>query len=199
MRAFENALKLGFDDFTFRLKPKAHQMDMVDTVRVEVAVQYRTRGWQTIDVDLGPAGAAEVDLVVPTVKGLVEMNLAVPSWVPCIGTNDQVAQKLHACTAPGAQGRVLVLKQEQDACGSARSKRPSAIGSSTTISSRARIGVRAPLCRKKPSLPHRPLVESQFTELRVLLRAGADFTHDSLHSSNNYRCNGAIITSPRLL
>jgi len=105
MRTFENALKLGFDDFTFRLKPKTHQMDMVDTVRVEVAVAYRSRGWQTIDVDLGPAGAAEVDLVVPAVPGLVEMNLAVPSPVRCLGTNEQVAQKLHACTAPGERGR----------------------------------------------------------------------------------------------
>jgi hypothetical protein len=106
MQAFESALKLGFDDFTFRLKPKTHQMDMVDTVRVEVAVEYRTRGWQTIDVDLGPAGAAELDFVVPAVKGLVEMNLAVPPQVPCLGTNEQVAQKLHACTAPGTPGRV---------------------------------------------------------------------------------------------
>jgi Nucleotidyl transferase AbiEii toxin, Type IV TA system len=105
MLAFEKALKLGFDDFTFRLKPRAHQMDVVDTVRVEVAVEHRTRGWQTIDVDLGPAGAAEVDLVVPAVKGLAEMNLPVPTTIRCLGVNEQVAQKLHACTAPGARGR----------------------------------------------------------------------------------------------
>jgi hypothetical protein len=105
MRTFENALKLGFDDFTFRLKPKTHHLDAVDTVRVEVAIQHRTCGWQTIDVDLGPAGATEVDLVAPAVEGLVEMNLAVPPQVRCLGINEQVAQKLHVCTAPGAQGR----------------------------------------------------------------------------------------------
>lgn len=44
MLPFEKALKLGFDDFTFPLKSKAHQMDVVDTVRMEVAVEHRTRG-----------------------------------------------------------------------------------------------------------------------------------------------------------
>ena len=30
-------------------------MDQADTIRVQVALQYKTRSWQTIDVDLGPA------------------------------------------------------------------------------------------------------------------------------------------------
>jgi hypothetical protein len=105
MRAFEKALRLGFDDFTFRLKPNVRQMDMADTVRAEVAIQHRTRAWQTIEVDLGPAGTEEIDLVHPAVPGLVEMNLAVPSPIRCLGINDQVAQKLHACTGPAAAGR----------------------------------------------------------------------------------------------
>jgi hypothetical protein len=36
-------------------------MDLADTVRVEVAVQYRTRAWQTVDIDLGPGEAQDVD------------------------------------------------------------------------------------------------------------------------------------------
>jgi hypothetical protein len=105
MQAFEKTLRLGFDEFAFRLKPKVRQMDMADTVRTEVAIQYRTRAWQTIEVDLGPAGTEEIDLVHPAVPGLVEMNLAVPSPVRCLGINEQVAQKLHACTGPAAAGR----------------------------------------------------------------------------------------------
>jgi hypothetical protein len=77
-----------------------HQMELADTVRVEVAVQYKTRAWQTVDVDLGPGEAQEVDLVEPAIAGLVEMGLQVTPHVRCLGINEQTAQKLHACTGP---------------------------------------------------------------------------------------------------
>jgi hypothetical protein len=57
IRKLEQVLKLGFDAFTFRLKPEIHEMEMADTVRVEVAVQYKTRSWQTVEIDLGPGEA----------------------------------------------------------------------------------------------------------------------------------------------
>lgn len=50
---FQSALALRFDDFIFRLKGKPLNMEKVDAVRLELAIQYRTRAWQTIDVDLG--------------------------------------------------------------------------------------------------------------------------------------------------
>ena len=105
LAAFEQALKLGFDQFTFRLKARVRHMDLADTVRTEVAVQYRTRGWQTVEVDIGPGGAAQVDLVKPAVQGLIEMGLPVPSPIRCLNLSDQVGQKLHACTMPDAAGR----------------------------------------------------------------------------------------------
>lgn len=101
----EEVLKLGFDEFAFRLKPETHQMELADTVRVEVAVQYRTRAWQTVDIDLGPGEAREVDLVEPAVTGLAEMGLPLAPHVRCLGINEQVAQKLHACTGPLRQDR----------------------------------------------------------------------------------------------
>jgi hypothetical protein len=67
---------LEFDAFTFRLKPEIHEMELADTVRVEVAVQYKTRAWQTVDIDLGPGGAREADLVEPAITGLTELGLA---------------------------------------------------------------------------------------------------------------------------
>jgi hypothetical protein len=100
LREFEQGLKPGFDQFSFRIKPAIRQMDLADTVRIEVAVQYRTRAWQTIEVDLGPIGATSVDLVAPAIQGLRELGLPVTSPVRCIGLSEQVAQKLHACTAP---------------------------------------------------------------------------------------------------
>ena len=84
---------------------RAHQMDLADTVRGEVAVQYRTRAWQTVNIDLGPGEAREVDLVEPAVTGLAEMGLAIAPHVRCLGINEQVAQKLHACTGPLREDR----------------------------------------------------------------------------------------------
>ena len=101
----QQATRLGFDDFTFRSKPGPREMEQADTVRVAVAVQYRTRAWQTIEVDLGPAGAPKIDLVEPRVQGLLELGLTVTSPVRCLGLPEQVAQKLHACTSPRSRGR----------------------------------------------------------------------------------------------
>ncbi|MBZ5667095.1 MAG: nucleotidyl transferase AbiEii/AbiGii toxin family protein [Acidobacteriia bacterium] len=101
----EEVLQLGFDEFTFRLKPEMHQMELADTVRVEVAVQYRTRAWQTVDIDLGPGEAQEVDLVEPAITGMAEMGLPMAPHVRCLGINEQVAQKLHACTGPHREDR----------------------------------------------------------------------------------------------
>lgn len=105
MTILERALALGFDAFTFRLKAQTRNMDMADTIRVPVAVQYRSRAWQTIDVDLGPTGAGSVELVTPVIHGLAEMGLPVISPIRCLSLADQLAQKLHACTGPHSEGR----------------------------------------------------------------------------------------------
>jgi len=88
LRECEQALKLGFDQFSFRIKPAIRQMELADTVRIEVALQYRTRAWQTIEVDLGPLGATGVDLVEPAIQGLRELGLPVTFLVKCIALSE---------------------------------------------------------------------------------------------------------------
>jgi hypothetical protein len=105
IRRLGEVLQLEFDGFTFHLKPEIHEMELADTVRVEVAVEYKTRAWQTVDIDLGPGGAREVDLVKPAITGLAEMGLPMARHIRCLGINEQVAQKLHACTGPQQEGR----------------------------------------------------------------------------------------------
>jgi hypothetical protein len=105
IRKLGEVLQLVFDAFTFRLRPEIHEMELADTVRVEVAVQYRTRAWQTVDIDLGPGEAREVDLVEPAITGVAEMGLPMTAHVRCLGINEQVAQKLHACTGPQREDR----------------------------------------------------------------------------------------------
>jgi hypothetical protein len=102
---FQRALGLGFDAFTFRLKAQTRDMEQADTVRVNVAVAYRTRAWQTIEIDLGPASGQMIDLIDPQVAGLAELGLPVTSPVRCLSMAEQVAQKLHACTSPNAARR----------------------------------------------------------------------------------------------
>ena len=104
-RALREALTTGFDEFTFRIKAQTRDMEEADTVRVQVAIQYRTRAWQTIAVDLGPAKAAQVDLIEPRVRGLVELGIRLVSPIRCLNLAEQVAQKLHACTGAAAAGR----------------------------------------------------------------------------------------------
>jgi len=98
-------LALGFDEFSFQLKGKPLSMDNADAVRLELGVLYRSRAWQTIDVDLGPAGSGAVDFVEPTIPGLSAMGLRIPSPVRCLNLSEQIAQKLHACTGPYSKGR----------------------------------------------------------------------------------------------
>jgi hypothetical protein len=105
IRRLSEVLQLGIDGFTFRLKPEQHEMELADTVRVEVAVEYKTRAWQTSEVDLGPGEARDVDLVRPAIEGVVEMGLPITNQVRCLGINEQVAQKLHACTGPQRHDR----------------------------------------------------------------------------------------------
>lgn len=105
MQSLSGALSVGFDQFTFRMKTQTRDMEQADTIRVLVAIQYRTRSWQTIEVDLGPANVDRVDLIEPRVRGLVELGIPVISPVRCLGLAEQVAQKLHACTGPASAGR----------------------------------------------------------------------------------------------
>jgi len=105
LSSFASALQLGFDEFTFRLRSQTRHMGLADTVRVEVAIAYKTRAWQTVDVDLGPPGIEAPELVEPAVSGLNEMGLPVTTPVRCLNLSEQVAQKLHACTGPVSAGR----------------------------------------------------------------------------------------------
>jgi hypothetical protein len=105
LRALTEALAAGFDEFAFRTKAQIRDMEQADTIRVQVAIAYRTRAWQTIEVDLGPASSSHVDLIEPRVRGLAELGIPVVSPVRCLNLAEQVAQKLHACTGPAAAGR----------------------------------------------------------------------------------------------
>lgn len=97
--ALRDALDRGYQDFTFRVKGEPHRMPN-DSVRVEVALEYRGRGWGTIQVDLSPreGGRTEVEMVEPL--SLDPFGLDTPDVFPCLSLRYHIAQKIHAMTEP---------------------------------------------------------------------------------------------------
>ena len=65
-------------------------------------MEYKTRAWQTVGVDLGPSEARDVDMVAPAIAGVAEMGLPVTPQVRCISIHEQAAAKRdfrRACDA----------------------------------------------------------------------------------------------------
>lgn len=96
---FEKALALGFDDFRFRRKAEPRDLDRAHTYRFEVAVSYKNKGFQTIEIDLGPGGH-DVDFVALDLAPIAELGVPVASPVRCLTMPQQIAQKIHAGTNP---------------------------------------------------------------------------------------------------
>jgi len=97
--ALREALDGGYQGFVFRVKGEPYVMPN-DSVRVDVALEYRGRGWGTIQVDLSPreGDSTEVEMVEPL--SLEPFRLDTPDVLPCLSLRYHIAQKIHAMTAP---------------------------------------------------------------------------------------------------
>lgn len=93
------ALANTYQGFAFRVKGDPHLMPN-EAVRVEVAIEYRGRGWGTIQVDLSAreGGKTEVELV--EALDLEPFGLDTPGPLPCLSLRYHIAQKIHAMTEP---------------------------------------------------------------------------------------------------
>lgn len=71
-----------------------------NTVRVDVALEYKGRSWGTIQVDLSgqEGGRTEVERV--EALGLEPFGLNTPEDLPCLSLRYHIAQKIHAMTEP---------------------------------------------------------------------------------------------------
>lgn len=99
LKALDAAIALGFDQFSFRRKGIPHELEQADTVRIEIAITYQGRGFQTLDVDLSMI-VEPYDLIDPVVYGLSELGLPLTSPVRCLTLPVQIAHKIHAATNP---------------------------------------------------------------------------------------------------
>lgn len=97
--ALREALDRGYQGFVFRVKGEPYVMPN-DSVRVDVALEYRGRGWGTIQVDLSAreGDSTEVEMVEPL--SLEPFGLDTPDVLPCLSLRFHIAQKIHAMTKP---------------------------------------------------------------------------------------------------
>lgn len=98
----ERALRTDFDAFSFRIKSPPTRTRS-GAFRIEVQVLYKERSWSTVQLDLSEA-TYESGVETLTHLSLDDFGLHAP-LVNVLSINDQIAEKIHALTAPMEDGR----------------------------------------------------------------------------------------------
>lgn len=95
----EKALAEDYQNFAFRIKDDPYVMPN-DSLRFQVALEYKSRSWSTVQVDLSPGegDTTEVELVDPL--ALEPFGLDTPPALPCLSLRYHLAQKIHGMTQP---------------------------------------------------------------------------------------------------
>ena len=95
------AVHLEWGPFSARVKdpePLTIPWAEVEGLRVDVALFYAGRPYNTLSVELVTSTVDDVDLV--TAISLDPVGLTSPESIPCLSLRYQVAEKLHACSDP---------------------------------------------------------------------------------------------------
>lgn len=100
--ALRDALRGSFQDFTFRVKGAPHPMGG-GTVRLEVALEYRERGWGTVQVDLSPRENHELEQERVSAIRIGFFGLEATEDLPCLSIRYHLAHKIHGMTEPGTE------------------------------------------------------------------------------------------------
>lgn len=98
------ALREPYGDFRLSRKGVIHDLGG-KAKRIAVQVLYRDKPWATVQMEVssGEGHAIEAERVPAT--HLSEFGLDGPEFVHCLSTRFQIAQKIHAVTAPPREGR----------------------------------------------------------------------------------------------
>lgn len=108
----QQRLRTGWAGFTGRVvtldPPRPAGVPAVYVMRpFEVKLEYADRPWLTLPLDLGHDEIGDTDRPEPhladdLVALFHDLGLPVPRPIALLSVEDQVAQKLHACSAPGS-------------------------------------------------------------------------------------------------
>ena len=97
--ALRTALEGDYQAFTFRVKGEPYVMPN-NSVRVDVALDYRGRSWGTVQVDLSPREGESTEVELVEALALEPFGLNTPHALPCLALRYHIAQKIHAMTEP---------------------------------------------------------------------------------------------------
>lgn len=97
--ALRTALEGDYQSFTFRVKGEPYVMPN-NSVRVDVALDYRGRSWGTVQIDLSPHEGESTEVEPVDALALEPFGLNTPNALPCLALRYHVAQKIHAMTEP---------------------------------------------------------------------------------------------------
>ena len=95
----DDALAVGFGDFTFERREGSTYLENAKTHRVEIKISYQGRAFGTIDLDINEA-KAETSMEMMTTSVITHLGLPGPIRVPIIDAHVHLAHKLHAATEP---------------------------------------------------------------------------------------------------
>ncbi len=97
LEALEEAFEQPYGGFSFRRKGPVEDIRETGSRRLRVQVEFGGRSWQTLQLEVARAEAAEPELV-PVAISIADFKLDGPDQVACLALRYQVAQKIHAVT-----------------------------------------------------------------------------------------------------
>ncbi len=105
LERLDETLRDGWGDFTFA-RSEPEEIRDTRSVRLTIRLSYRGKRWGTVPLEVAPAeGRSGEDVETLDAIGIEQFGLDGPEKVPCLGIRYQIAQKIHACTAPPVEGK----------------------------------------------------------------------------------------------
>lgn len=102
--ALRNALEGGYQGFTFRVKEDPYPMGD-GSIRNEVVLEYRERGWGSVQVDLSPREGHRLEREEVSPLDLGFFGLEPAEGLSCLSVRYHLAHKIHGMTKPGTEER----------------------------------------------------------------------------------------------
>lgn len=104
----EEALSTPYGLFSFQRTGKPLDMNRVNTLRLEVKVNFNGSDWGTVIVDVNRGEEASVELEMVDAFDIQQaFGVQGPDKLPCLSLHDHIAQKIHGMTLPPSDEETL--------------------------------------------------------------------------------------------
>jgi hypothetical protein len=104
LEVLDTALREPYGDFRLARKGTIRPLGG-KAKRIEIQVQYRDRPWATVQMEVSAGDGRLIEAERVPATDLSELGLDGPEFIHCLSTRFQIAQKIHAVTAPAREGR----------------------------------------------------------------------------------------------